>query len=229
MVVARPQKFRMIAGICLLTAALGACEPSRHVVFTSLSEAGGGAGESGTGAGSGGSGSGGSSGSGGVVERPAADPFLNPSVHFLWKETVPGAGGCQPGTYVGRFECRPGSGPLFPVEGNLRFTLAGSEETQLLTIEEGEVSGFSSMLTGELLRGDLTGSLDCLSDVFDAQTEGGEVFAAPFSSLFPVLRGGAFAGTLDGAIDKATSNIRGTWKMSGSLTCTGDFEAALSL
>jgi len=226
--VACPQKFRMIAGICLLTAALGACEPSRHVVFTSLSEAGGGAGESGSGAGASGSGAGGSSDSG-VVERPAEEPFLNPSVHFLWKETVPGAGGCQPGTYVGRFECRQGN-LFFPIEGNVNFRLAGSEEDQVLTIVDGKVSGFSSALTGELMNGELTGTLDCVSDDFAAATQNGEVFGAPFAGLFPVLQGGGpFAGTMVGTIDTSNAMISGSWKMSGSLSCTGDFSAALSL
>lgn len=227
-VVGAPQ-FRMIAGIYLLAAgALAGCEPSRHIVFTAREELGGGAGSGGAAGLGGGSGSGGGAGSQ-VTQRPAGDPYLDPDVHFTWKETVPGQGGCQAGIYVGRFKCRQGM-LLFPVEGNVRFTLAGSEEAQVLTIVDGDVSGFSSMLTGELMHGDLTGTLDCVSDDFAAQTQNGEVFAAPFSgSLFPFLKGGAFAGTMDGSIDKSNAMISGAWSMSGALSCTGDFSAALSL
>lgn len=219
----------MIAGTCALAlAAIGGCEPTSHVVFTAREPLGGGAGAAGAaGAGSGSGGAGGSAG--GVIQRPAEEPPLNPDVRFEWRETVPGQGGCRPGVYVGRFACRQGGALLFPVEGNMRFRLAGSEEDQVLNVVDGELAGFSSMLTGKLLNADLMGTLDCISGDFEGRTENGEVFAAPFSNVFPFLSGGAFEGTLDGTIDTRTATVSGRWTMSGSLACNGDFSAALSL
>ena len=150
---------------------------------------------------------------------PRPDPGLDPTAEFPWTQTLPGAGTCRSGRYAGAFDCIV-TGELtgwpLSVTGELAFTLTGSAEQQILTVEEGSLQGpFLSAST-------ITGKLDCTSDRFDALSTDGVVG----NPLFP----DAFASFLMGTFNDQTLSIKGAFTTvnDDGQQCKGSFNVSIA-
>jgi hypothetical protein len=102
------------------------------------------------------------------------------------------------------------------VTGELAFTLRGSPEQQVLTVEDASLEGvFFSAET-------IMGSLSCTSDLFSAYSVDGAVA----SGIFP----GAFSSFLNGTFDDQALAIEGEFSMvndSGE-QCEGTFNVSIA-
>lgn len=160
----------------------------------------------------------------GSTEPPTVivDAGERPDVSFEWSETLPGQGTCHPGRYVGTFGCAVTAGSLpVALEGQVSFTLAGSEETQMLVVTDGvlgDAQGF--------FRAGLQGRLNCLTRKFTGDSVNGRVYAFPASALppgteQPPLFG--FTAVFVGDYDDQALVIGGNWTMlnDGGGNCTG--------
>lgn len=150
---------------------------------------------------------------------------LRADASFDWPQTLPGAGGCEPGTYAGKFECMLG---LFPLSGALRFTLDRADEAEVLEIVSGEMVGLDAGGL-ELLRGDLAGTLRCAERKLDAHAVDGRTLST--FPLLPVPLFNGFDATLDGTFDPDVLRIEGAWRMSNvtsGLLCEGQFTVSWS-
>lgn len=177
----------------VLAASLASCAPYRDELFTI--DAPSGAGDSGrvtTPTDSGGAGAGGKAATatagaattvppvaGSTAAGSAAQPGtdLNPSVNFDWPTTIPGAGLCRPKEFTGAFSCKIST--IFVnemLEGSILLVLAGSSESQQLTVPRGQVLVFDEDMSGVLTANVSSGSLDCSQQLLNvtagpAQTE----------------------------------------------------------
>lgn len=147
------------------------------------------------------------------------DLGLDPNAEFDWLETLPGdgPGTCNPGRYVGAFECTmPGSFTGAPQEiaGEIAFTLQGSAELQELQIAEGSIDGF--FFTAPTM----TGQLDCRTAAFDAYSTGNAV----------VFSSGAFSANLSGLYDPQVLGIEGSFRMVNEQDehCDGTFTVRIA-
>jgi hypothetical protein len=159
---------------------------------------------------------------------PKAD--LDRDAGFDWEETVPGAGGCQPGTYTGTFTCAfvpLGAPPEFepyPLTGPVSFTLEPSMDGEFLVIANGELEAIAEVIFG--LRSKLAGKLDCNTLVLDAMAvEGRWALGDPNDSF---LQGGLFEGELAGSLNPQTLQMTGTWALEDEAfgKCDGDWTAS---
>jgi hypothetical protein len=147
------------------------------------------------------------------------DPGLDPTAEFPWTQTLPGAGTCRSGRYAGAFDCiitGELTGWPLTVTGEVAFTLTGSAELQVLTVEEGSLQGpFLSAST-------ITGQLDCMSDKFDALSTDGVVG----NPLFP----DAFASFLMGTFDDQALSIEGAFTTvnDDGQQCKGIFNVSIA-
>ena len=150
---------------------------------------------------------------------PRPDPGLDPTAEFPWTESLPRAGTCRSGRYAGAFECvleGELTGLPLSAAGEVAFTLTGSAEQQILTVEEGS-------LVGPLISAStITGKLDCTTDTFEGLSEDG-VAGNPF---FP----GPFASFLGGEFDDQALSITGNFAMVNEQgqTCTGMFSVSIA-
>jgi hypothetical protein len=143
------------------------------------------------------------------------DPGLDPDVDFTWTETLPGAGTCKAGRYVGGFECTMEGLNGFPVSisGEIVFTLTGSPEEQTLLVEDGSISGY-------YFSAPLSGSLSCTGDSFSGLSEGTVVSLGPWM----------FVASLEGVFDDQALGIEGVFSMLNdeNQTCDGTFGAGIA-
>lgn len=158
-------------------------------------------------------GTGGSAGTGsGSFTTGSID--LDPNAEFVWEETVPGQGACQPGRYVGTFTCNyvaMGGNPAMPlaiVTGPVAMTLEQSQSGEFLEITDGTLEGIAQLIFG--FRAELQGTLDCATNTLDASALNG-VYGFGDPAIFPA---GMFEGTLSGTLDRSTVTISGDWQMS---------------
>lgn len=142
-----------------------------------------------------------------------ADPHLDPTVEFVWTETVPGQGTCKAGTYVGSFSCTGANGNV--VTGQILVTLAGSPEEQRLQVAAGAVKD----LTGAIFNSGMTGMLDCQTRQFLGETADGMSAFGPFTA------------SLDGNFNDRDLSIEGTLLIDNAAkeTCVGAFRISAAL
>lgn len=157
----------------------------------------------------------------------AAGPPPYPDAEFAWVETLEGQGTCRRGRYVGSFGCLV-SGGVVPVEleGQLSFTLTGSEEEQTLHVVEGSVSDSTGIFDANL-----GGKLDCIDEVFTGETSDGVAHALP-TDVTPIEMQGPplfrFAASFVARFDAQTLTMAGTWTMVNDVGggCGGLWRAA---
>ena len=160
----------------------------------------------------------------GAATQP--DPGLDPDVRFLWKQSLPGQGTCNPGSYRGRFACSLDS--TIPVEGSIEFVLDGVGEAPVLEIVEGSINGYSDEFApyvpsgGGLFSAGLTGELDCAEDLFSAATVDGKTLP---TGAFPIALMDSFVATLEGSYDPLSLVVEGDWELMTELgqECLGTF------
>jgi hypothetical protein len=215
---------RGLGALALLAAS--ACTSSENQLFSQLSAAGGaGVGAAGTMAGAG------EGGAGGGPDEPDRDsgvpalrnPTLDPDAAFLWTETQPGSGRCEPGTYAGRFECAfEGDGDR--IEGSLELTLESATADNELPIDD------SRMFTADLI-----GALACTDMKLSATTTAEQTFPLPTdlpdAGFFgPNFDTTSLSGTLDGDFDGDALEIKGdvTLRSDDATTCSGEFWVRLA-
>jgi hypothetical protein len=165
------------------------------------------------------------------VEEDAGDPpdpDLDPTVTFVWTETLPGQGTCHGGVYAGSFDCTvPDTDPLnplpFSLSGQIAFTLDGSAEEQHLSITDGTGS-----ISGPFLTSDVRGELDCIANHFSgASVDGAAVSIGdmnnPFAVVFPT-----FNASLQGTYDNQALVISGMFTLVNDrgATCIGTFRVS---
>ena len=87
--------------------------------------------------------------------------MLPATTPFRWTETIPGAGRCQAATFMGQFSCTTdnvvGQNRF---SGNITLVLKGSSETQLLSVERGQILVFDEDMK-LVVSTEMTGLLDC--------------------------------------------------------------------
>jgi len=144
------------------------------------------------------------------------DPGLDPNVVFDWTETLPGAGTCSAGRYVGSFSCTaPGvAGLPVTVSGELTVLLGGTTEEQKLSVQEGTVKGaffLAPMISGEL---------DCPTLAFSATSVDG-------MDLFTAER---FESSFEGTLNVDTLVIEGTFELTNAsaMMCMGTFRLGIA-
>lgn len=135
-----------------------------------------------------------------------------PDASFEWTETLPGQGTCRAGRYVGSFSCAVTAGAVpVALEGQVSFTLRGSEETQVLEVTEGTLSDLNGFF-----HAGFEGSLDCLTSVFSGDSVDGHFYLLPASqvppgTVQPPFFG--FAASFVGSFDSQALVITGTWSL----------------
>lgn len=225
-------------GAFALLAASSACTSSENQLFSQLSAAGSaGVGTAGT-LGVGGVGAG---GAGGGPDEPDRDsgalalrnPSLDPDAAFVWTETQPGSGRCEPGTYAGRFECAfEGSGDR--IEGSLELTLESATADNELPIEDSRMIAFVGGAS-QAFTADLIGALACTDMKLAATTTAEQTFPLPTDLADAGFFGPNFdttslSGTLEGDFDGDALEIKGevTLRSDDAATCSGEFWVRLA-
>lgn len=164
----------------------------------------------------------------GPLAPPDAEgPPPYPDAEFTWVETLQGQGTCRRGRYVGSFGCLV-SGGVVPIElqGQLSFTLTGSEEEQTLHVIDGTVSDSTGIFDANL-----GGKLDCVEAVFTGETSNGVAHALP-TDVTPIEKQGPplfrFAASFVSRFDDQTLTMAGTWTMVNDVGggCGGLWRAA---
>jgi hypothetical protein len=162
------------------------------------------------------------------VEEPPQLPApaeLDPDARFEWTQSLPGRGTCRAGVYVGAFQCVTDGLPVL-ITGQVTLTLAGSPESQLLTVLDGRVGD----LAGELFDADVEGELDCVDRHFHATTLGGIAYTVPQGTtplpFVPAFQG--FEASMFGALDDQELVVGGSWLLSYELggRCIGTWHAS---
>jgi hypothetical protein len=99
----------------------------------------------------------------------AIDPAANRTpADFEWERLVPAGGSCEPGRYDGAFDGIYQSGGTFigiPVMGNVSFELGESIDGEFFEVSGGTMEGFALIVFA--FQGEIVGSLDCASGVFE--------------------------------------------------------------
>jgi hypothetical protein len=160
-----------------------------------------------------------------VLDAEGPPPY--PDATFDWVESLPGQGTCRRGRYVGSFGCLV-SGGVVPIEleGQITFTLTGSEEEQTLHVVQGTVSDSTGIFEATL-----GGKLDCTQEVFTGETSDGVAYALP-TEVTPVEMQGPplfrFAASFVARFDDQTLSMAGTWTMVNDVGggCGGLWRAA---
>jgi hypothetical protein len=158
---------------------------------------------------------------------------LDPNAKFEWPETAPGAGAtdCQPGVYIGTFECFLATDPsqssdfAVSVSGPISFTLVRSKDGEFLEIADGSLDGLAQLIFG--FHCELGGQLDCSTLELTAMAVNG-VWGFGDPSIVPA---GAFAGDLTGTLDPTTGTLSGQWALTGDAvpgTCVGTWTTTRS-
>jgi hypothetical protein len=151
---------------------------------------------------------------------PAAD--LDPDLKFDWKETLPGMGTCQAGSYTGTFTCMYGD---LPVSGPITLVFTKSADGEFLDLSHGELMGTAMDFIGFSCT--LDGRLDCATLTFQASAENG-MYGFGDPSVLPF---GMFDGMLTGMLDTQTLTLSGDWDLGttgDTQRCTGPWTAQLT-
>ena len=148
----------------------------------------------------------------------ASTTMLDRGITFEWPETRPGQGGeCQPGHYVGVFECEynrpgdpdagdPGVSDVY-VTGPVEFDLERSPNGEFLEIANGHLDGAAYLIFG--FAANLAGRLDCTTNMIQAQAVDG-MWSVGDPNALPL---GTFEGVLAGTYDPMTVTLAGDWHM----------------
>ena len=166
---------------------------------------------------------------------PKAD--LDPNVQFDWPATVPGEGGCEPGTYTGTFMCElvataesglplPPDGTAIVVSGPITLVFERSMDGEFLELADARMEGVAQDIIG--FTSGLEGRLECAGQTFSAVASGEYGLGLPIG--IPL---GAFNGTMDGTLDSSTQVLSGEWALTGDWAaglqeCAGPWMATLS-
>ena len=163
----------------------------------------------------------------GAVAMPTTP--LDPSITFDWPETSQGdqsQSSCQPGTYVGTFNCSSQLNPFDPnatieVTGPVMFTLTKSQNGEFLEISNGHLDGYAQLIIN--FAAALSGRLDCSTNRFDAMAVDG-VYGLGDVNALPA---GTFDGSLSGTLDPSTQVLSGEWVLTGEqgISCVGPWMA----
>jgi hypothetical protein len=156
-------------------------------------------------------------------------PKPNSSVSFNWTESIPGAGGCQPAMFTGRFFCQVATITGVPdqLNGLITVLLRGSSETQTLDIDGAQIVVYDNNSI-RIVIAPLTGALECGNQRLRATID-----ATP-SEAMPVDRQISWVnftvqpittGTLTGSLDPDLQQITGDLEIDFAPTtrCVGGF------
>lgn len=142
---------------------------------------------------------------------------------FNWQDTIPEGGSCKSGRYDGWFDgiyipaITFGFGPI-PVFGNLSFELERTSNGEFFQVENGHMVG--SALVAFAFEGDIRGSLDCGSRVFEGQLKN-------CYYIIPGLPPFAFEGVIKAEYDKFNNTfVNGVWSVT-EIDITGNFPPPL--
>lgn len=140
------------------------------------------------------------------------DAGARPDASFEWSETLPGQGTCRAGRYSGSFACAASAGTVpVAIEGQISFTLGGSEEVQVLHVSEGTLGDVYGFFEAEL-----AGELNCLTSQFIGNSVNGRAYALPESAVpagverLPLF---GFSAAFFGKFDNQALFIAGNWSM----------------
>lgn len=147
-----------------------------------------------------------------VVAQPASYPA---GVTFEWAETLPGAGTCKAGHYVGDFAGDyfwnaaglPSFGPNFPIPivGQIDMHLAESQDGEFFEITNGRIAGMTNGYIPFTV--DLVGRLNCTT----GRLEGGQLLNGQYAFAAQTY---FYEGVIDAAYDKLTGSfVNGTWSV----------------
>jgi hypothetical protein len=91
-----------------------------------------------------------------------ARPKPNSTINFNWTESIPGAGGCQPAMFTGRFFCQVATLTGVPdqLNGVINVVLHGSSETQTLNIDGGQITVYDDNMV-RIVIAPVSGGLEC--------------------------------------------------------------------
>jgi hypothetical protein len=130
---------------------------------------------------------------------------------------------CREGTYLGNFTCTVDTltalGAPSTATTQVALNLKRSSQSTLALAGSSLTFEFS----GFMLAADLVGQLDCTTNVFHADIANG-LYAA---TLVPIPV--AFAGVIDGTLDRMTMSLSGSWSFGDGIsnaTCVGNWSAA---
>jgi hypothetical protein len=131
---------------------------------------------------------------------------------FRWTETIPGAGACQAATFMGQFTCSTdnvvGQNKF---AGTITLVLKGSSETQLLSVERGQILVFDEDMK-LVVSTEMTGLLDCNTQQLIAALVPKSSEMMPIDRLLNWLNPNATpvtSGMLKGPLDPNLQVIRG--------------------
>ncbi|HEX7477657.1 MAG TPA: hypothetical protein VF331_07610 [Polyangiales bacterium] len=142
---------------------------------------------------------------------------LDPDASFVWTETPPGKGTCDPGRFAGQFSCDfQGRGGLGRVQGSISFMLSSGVQLQTLDVTQAQLIGFGDGPSA-LWTSSLAGQLSCGSSAFSASCA-----AAPGSPWSPPK--GKLQGTFDGEALTITGTI--TLTADSGAQCQGSWSVA---
>lgn len=146
-----------------------------------------------------------SAGAGGTRQLPSTPPFK-------WTETIPGAGACQAAMFTGQFSCTVDSlsGPE-TFTGTIFLTLKGSSETQLLSVERGQINVVDDDMK-LVVSTDMTGLLDCNTQQLVAALVPKSSEMMPLNRMLNWLSPNAtptVSGMLKGPLDPNRQSIQG--------------------
>lgn len=181
-----------------------------------------------------------SGGGAGVPLQPASggSPSVVPRdpTAFAWPEAAADGGGahlCEPGHYVGTYECfivpppAPGAGGTpttggFLLTGPVDLTLASQANGEFLEVTGGSLKANAGLL---LLDAPLEGKLSCATGIFEGDIQNGSVSIPPFPP------GGTATGPLKATFESGGPKLTGTWQLVGGPEfggwgCSGTWSAS---
>jgi hypothetical protein len=144
---------------------------------------------------------------------------------FVWQKTVPSGGSCKAGRYDGGFDgiyipaITFGFGPI-PVFGGVSFQLGESSNGEYFQVEDGHMVG--SALVAFLFEGDIVGTLDCASRIFEGRLKN-------CYYVIPGLPPFSFEGVIRAEYDKFNNAfVNGVWSVT-EIDANGNFPDPLAV
>jgi hypothetical protein len=158
-----------------------------------------------------------------------ARPKPNSTINFNWTESIPGAGGCQPAMFTGRFFCQVATLTGVPdqLNGVINVVLHGSSETQTLNIDGGQITVYDDNMV-RIVIAPVSGGLECGNQRLKASIDATPTDAMPVErqiswvnlNVQPIT-----TGTLTGSLDPDLQQITGDLEINFAPTtrCVGEF------